>query len=159
MHTKRFKKNISKDEVLAVMATQREAEERWQYDSGIYDVSQLELEKEPWHMEYHPSWRKVRRSLLERAGYRCECEGECGLPWEHGQRPDGRVGRRRCPNRQGQRAIGRRRKAVLCIAHTCQNKSCIRDSHLKVMCRACHWSYDQRGTDRRPCPPTSPLTL
>jgi hypothetical protein len=76
---------------------------------------------------------------MERAGGRCECEGECGLH-------DGRdlLDRQahRCVEQHGQPGKFAKGKIVLTIAHLCHRKKCARRKHLKAMCQRCHLRYD-----------------
>lgn len=92
---------------------------------------------------YPADWRAFsRRVREERAGGRCECEGECGL---HRTNP----GPRRCEERNGERARWARGRIVLTVAHlnaaggpcAC-DPLCADDAHVRAMCQRCHLRYD-----------------
>ena len=68
---------------------------------------------------------------FERAGGRCECEGECGRGTHEG----------RCPNVHGEPAYGTGSKVVLTVAHLTHE---LEDrKHVKAMCQGCHLHYDK----------------
>ncbi len=56
---------------------------------------------------YPPDWPQISLAIKERAGWRCECEGECG----RGTHPG------RCPNRHGNPAYGTGSTVCLTTAH------------------------------------------
>ena len=83
---------------------------------------------------YPPDWAAISaRIRFERAGGRCECEGECGRGMHEG----------RCPNRHGELAYGSAKKAVLTTAHLNHDPSDCRDENLRGMCAGCHLHYDR----------------
>jgi hypothetical protein len=100
--------------------------------------------------EYPAGWFDPgeRERLLRRAGYQCECRGECGV--EHSildpitNEPLLRAVR--CQQRDGE--LGE----VLTRAHLCQDPTCSECcqnyEHIKVYCRRCHLSYDNRQARR-----------
>ena len=57
---------------------------------------------------YPADWAAISLAIKERAGWRCECLGECGRGTHDG----------RCPNRHGQAAYGTGSKVVLTTAHS-----------------------------------------
>jgi len=92
---------------------------------------------------YGDEWPATRAVVIERAGDRCECEGECG--WT---RHLWLVGKRRCTaiNREPSPYTGSR--VVLTVAHLDRNGHLginIVD-RLKAMCQGCHLSYDRLPT-------------
>ena len=85
---------------------------------------------------YPKDWRAISaRIRAERAGGRCECEGECGL---HRTNP----GPRRCEERNGEAARWAKGKIVLTVAHLCHDETCSDESHMRAMCQRCHLRYD-----------------
>lgn len=82
---------------------------------------------------YPINWEAMRRAVLARADYRCECAGECGLHHE-----------RRCEEAHTQPAKWARGKVVLTIAHLDHDpETCADLARLKAMCQRCHLRYDQ----------------
>jgi hypothetical protein len=83
---------------------------------------------------YPPDWPQIsNRIRFERAGGRCECEGECGRGTHHG----------RCTNVHGGRAYGTGSIVVLTTAHLNHDPSQCDDANLKAMCQGCHLHYDR----------------
>lgn len=83
---------------------------------------------------YPADWHALsRRIRLERAGGRCECEGECGRGTHEG----------RCPNFHGGSAYGTGSVVVLTTAHLNHTPEDCRDENLKAMCQGCHLHYDR----------------
>lgn len=81
---------------------------------------------------YGPDWGEFSHHIkFERAGGRCECEGECGRGTHTG----------RCPNKHGQPAYGTGSQVVLTTAHLCHTPEC--REHVKAMCQGCHLHYDR----------------
>ena len=81
---------------------------------------------------YGKDWADFSRVIrFERAGGRCECEGECGRGTHAG----------RCPNEHGAPAYGTGSTVVLTVAHLCHTPEC-RD-HVRAMCQGCHIHYDR----------------
>jgi hypothetical protein len=87
---------------------------------------------------YPVEWKKISKYVrFDRAGGRCECEGECAR---------GHQGR--CPNLHGQPAYGSGSTVILTTAHlnhtpeicgTEEDPFC----YLKAMCQGCHLHYDK----------------
>lgn len=84
---------------------------------------------------YPKNWKAVSLAIRERAGGRCECEGECGL---HRTNP----GPRRCRERNGQPATFAKGRVVLTVAHLNHQPEDCRDENLKAYCQRCHLRYD-----------------
>ena len=96
----------------------------------------------PTGVVYPAHWRAFARSIRERAGERCECDGRCGL---HRTNP----GPRRCEERNGEPATWARGIVVLTIAHlnasgdVCRcDPLCADEAHVLAMCQRCHLRYD-----------------
>ena len=83
----------------------------------------------PTNAQYPEGWHEFSQKIrFERAGGRCECEGECGL---HQTNP----GPRRCTEEHG--------RIVLTVAHLCQcDPLCAIAEHVKAMCQRCHLRVD-----------------
>ncbi|CAA0129288.1 Uncharacterised protein [Mycolicibacterium vanbaalenii] len=83
---------------------------------------------------YPPDWKQIsERIRFERAGGRCECEGECGRGTHEG----------RCPNVHGLSAYGTGSKVVLTVAHLNHTPEDCGDANLRAMCNGCHLHYDR----------------
>jgi hypothetical protein len=83
---------------------------------------------------YGADWPEFsRRIRFERAGGRCECEGECGRGTHDG----------RCPNEHGKPAYGTRSAVVLTVAHLTHEPECRDEDQVKAMCQGCHLHYDR----------------
>ena len=81
---------------------------------------------------YGPDWRAFSDSIrFNRAGRRCECEGECGRGTHKG----------RCPNVHLEPAYSTGARTVLTVAHLCHTPEC--REHVKAMCQGCHLAYDR----------------
>jgi hypothetical protein len=82
---------------------------------------------------YPADWPVIsKRIRFERAGGRCECEGECGRGTHEG----------RCPNTHGGQAYGSGSIVVLTTAHLDHTPENCADNNLKAMCQGCHLHYD-----------------
>ena len=92
----------------------------------------------PWDRTKYPDdWEsRSDRIRFDRAGGRCECEGECGLHRTH-------PGPRRCTERHGQPADWANGLIVLTVAHLDHDTTHNDDNNLKAMCQRCHLRYDQ----------------
>ena len=90
---------------------------------------------------YPKNWKEIRKRILERAGDRCECEGECGLHTTTG----------RCVELNGYPAEYARGKVVLTIAHLDHDETNheVTDDRLKALCQRCHLRYDIPEKKRR----------
>lgn len=83
---------------------------------------------------YPADWPELaRRIKRDRAGWRCECEGECGRGTHAG----------RCPNREGSAAYGTGSKVVLTVAHLDHTPEHSDEANLRAMCQGCHLHYDR----------------
>ena len=82
---------------------------------------------------YPKNWRDISMAIRERAGQRCECEGECGLHPDH-----------RCEEHNGHFAKWAKGKIVLTVAHLNHIPEDCRADNLKAMCQRCHLRYDQK---------------
>ncbi len=89
----------------------------------------------PENRDRYPSdWRQIsHRIKAERAGWRCECHGECGRGTHDS----------RCPNVHGQPAYGTGSKVVLTTAHLDHTPEHCDDDNLRAMCQGCHLHYDR----------------
>src|SRR3990167_4069474 len=87
---------------------------------------------------YPANWKSFSHSIrVDRAEYRCECIGECGL------HPETNDGPRRCTERHMQPAVYARGKVVLTTAHLCVcDPICAIPEHVKAMCNRCHLRID-----------------
>lgn len=82
---------------------------------------------------YPGNWRTLSDSIrFERAGSRCECEGECGRGTHAG----------RCPNVHGGEAYGTGSRVVLTVAHLDHTPENCDLANLRAMCQGCHLHYD-----------------
>lgn len=82
---------------------------------------------------YPADWKQIsERIRFERAGGRCEREGECGRGTHVG----------RCPNMHGRPAYTTGSVVVLTTAHLNHTPEDCRDDNLKAMCNGCHLHYD-----------------
>ena len=86
---------------------------------------------------YPKEWGAISLRIKERAGWRCECEGECGR--SHGGR---------CAAHHGDEFYlsggirPRKRPVVLTTAHLEHEPGNCADENLKAMCEGCHNRYD-----------------
>ncbi len=89
-------------------------------------------------VKYPRNWRAISDGIrFDRAGGRCECEGECGL---HHTTP----GPRRCVERHGEPAQWAKGTVVLTVAHLDHEPSHCSDDNLRAMCQRCHLRYDTK---------------
>ena len=86
---------------------------------------------------YPNDWKKISAAIRERAGNRCECEGECGLHRTH-------PGPRRCIEINGQPAKWAKGTVILTTAHLDHVPENCDPSNLKAMCQRCHLRYDMK---------------
>jgi hypothetical protein len=82
---------------------------------------------------YPADWVCISKRIKDRAGWRCECEGECGRGTHVG----------RCTNQHGCSAYGTGSTVVLTTAHLDHTPENCRDDNLKAMCQGCHLHYDR----------------
>lgn len=84
---------------------------------------------------YPADWPAISLAIkADRAGWRCECQGECGR---------GTHGLRRCPNRHGEPAYGTGSRVVLTTAHLDHTPENCDPFNLRAMCQGCHLHYDR----------------
>ena len=81
--------------------------------------------------DYPADWAAISLRIRERAGWRCECTGECGL--HRGVR---------CSERNGHDAQWANGKVVLTVAHRNHAPADVRDENLMALCNTCHLRYD-----------------
>ena len=77
---------------------------------------------------YPKDWSDISMAIKNRAGWRCECEGECDRGTHGG----------RCPNRHNRLAYGTTSVVILTTAHLNHTPEDCRPENLKVMCQGCH---------------------
>lgn len=82
---------------------------------------------------YPDDWDQISARIKHRAGFRCECEGECGRGTHDG----------RCPNLHLLPAYGTGSKVILTTAHLNHQPEDCRPENLKAMCQGCHLHYDR----------------
>ena len=82
---------------------------------------------------YPADWPQVSRAVKDRAGWRCECLGECGRGSHAG----------RCPNVHGRAAYGTGSVVVLTTAHLDHTPENCDPANLRAMCQSCHLHYDR----------------
>lgn len=81
---------------------------------------------------YPKDWKAVSLTIRQRAGWQCECEGEC----------DTGHGPCRCTAEQGGSTMSGGR-VVLTVAHLDHQPEHCDPSNLKAMCQRCHLAYDR----------------
>lgn len=82
---------------------------------------------------YSADWPQIsRRIRFERAGGRCECQGECGVE-HHG----------RCGARHGEAHPVTGSMVILTTAHLDHVPENLDDLNLKALCQRCHLRYDR----------------
>jgi len=86
---------------------------------------------------YPADWPTISTAIKERAGWRCECSGECGRPYLHLDRDE------RCRNVHGEPAWQTGSKVVLTTAHLDHTPENCAPANLKAMCQGCHLHYDR----------------
>lgn len=85
-------------------------------------------------IRYPADWQEIsKRIRFERAGGRCECEGECGRGTHDG----------RCPNVHGGEAYGTGSLVILTVAHLDNTPENCADENLRAMCQGCHLHLDR----------------
>ncbi len=87
----------------------------------------------PWDRSLYPdNWAEITLSIRERAGGRCECQGECGLHTTTG----------RCVERNREPAQFANGRVVLSVAHLDHDPQNSDPANLRAMCARCHLRYD-----------------
>lgn len=88
---------------------------------------------------YPDDWPAISLGIRrDRAGWRCECLGECGM-----SHANGRHARGRCPNRHGSPSVHTGKRVVLTVAHLDHTPEHCHPTNLKAMCQGCHLRYDR----------------
>lgn len=82
---------------------------------------------------YPDDWPEISLEIKVRAGWRCECRGECGRGTHEG----------RCPNEHGKPAYGTGSKVVLTTAHLDHVPENCASENLRAWCQGCHLHYDR----------------
>lgn len=85
---------------------------------------------------YPSDWADISRAIKERAGWRCECEGECGM------RTHVDLGGR-CENRHRKPSVYTGSVVILTTAHLNHQPEDCRPENLRAMCQGCHLFYDR----------------
>lgn len=116
----------------------------------------------PEHAQFYrsPEWKATRARILERAGNRCECTGECGDAHNCGAPNGAIIARHLAPPWQyhvhycsggcmvlpcdefephGFRVV----RVVLTIAHLDHDTGQVPDNRLKALCQRCHLRADR----------------
>lgn len=83
---------------------------------------------------YPADWRTIAWGVKARAGWRCECHGECGSPKHTAGR---------CPAIQGHANPATGSTVVLTAAHLDHTPENCDPANLRAMCQLCHLAYDQ----------------
>ena len=82
---------------------------------------------------YPRNWPAISLSIRkDRAGDRCECQGECGC--DHAGR---------CPERNGRHHSVTGSVVVLTVAHLNHQPEDNRGENLRAMCQRCHLAHDR----------------
>jgi hypothetical protein len=83
---------------------------------------------------YPDDWDEISAAIKQRAGWRCECTGECG-----------RGHYTRCDRIDRSTVIVDRKpvRIVLTVAHLNHTPEDCREDNLKAMCQGCHVHYDR----------------
>ena len=110
---------------------------------------------------YPKDWLTLRKTVLARAKYGCECRGECGSTHQEGPcaAGDGQLIQRvkldlavwvRAYAGAETRLHNPPIKVVLTTAHICQESMCNDLTHLLALCQLCHLRLDakQHATSR-----------
>lgn len=87
---------------------------------------------------YPADWADISLAIKDRAGWRCECGGECGRPAEHLDDTG------RCVNTHGRPAYRTGSRVVLTTAHLNHTPEDCDPANLKAMCQGCHLHYDRQ---------------
>lgn len=85
---------------------------------------------------YPKDWPELSRWVkVERAGGRCECEGECGRREPHAGR---------CTNVHGEPDYATGKRTVMTCAHLNHVPEDVEQANLRAFCAPCHLSYDRQ---------------
>lgn len=80
---------------------------------------------------YPPNWPEIAKAVKDAAGWRCECEGECGR--DHSGR---------CPDEHGKPAHDTGKTIVITCAHLNHVPEDVRPENLAAFCAPCHLRFD-----------------
>lgn len=86
---------------------------------------------------YPDDWKQISAGVKDRAGWRCDCRGECGRPADH------LADDARCRNRHGEPAHGTGSRVVLTTAHLDHTPENCDPGNLRAFCQGCHLHYDR----------------
>lgn len=105
--------------------------------------------------DYPPDWRKISRDVRERAGWRCECTGQCGADHALERDADGLLPGAailgRCAAVHDKRHPITGSRVIMTVAHLWRGPcadhhaagvKCGDPAHLLAMCQRCHLAYD-----------------
>lgn len=81
---------------------------------------------------YPENWRGIRAQMLERAGFVCECTGECGTVHQGG----------RCSEKHATLARSFNGLVLLTIAHLDHRPENSAPDNLRALCQRCHLRVD-----------------
>lgn len=90
---------------------------------------------------YPKSWRGISNRIKERAGWQCECVGECGL--HEGERCDRTHNQILRSDKLDEWGVPKWFYVVLTVAHLDHTPENCEDDNLKAMCQRCHNRYDR----------------
>lgn len=83
-------------------------------------------------LRYPPNWTEISLWVKRRAGWRCECLGQCGRGHDS-----------RCTAVHGGPSVVSGKPVVLTTAHLDHTPENCRPANLRAMCQACHLAYDR----------------
>lgn len=105
-----------------------------QHSGDYYSPRRRVMPIRPENKDRYPDdWKEISLAIKERAGWQCECGGECGRGTHEG----------RCPNKHGEPAYGSGSNVVLTTAHLDHVPENCEPENLKAMCQGCHLHYDR----------------
>jgi hypothetical protein len=84
-------------------------------------------------VRYPTDWKRIAMEVKDKAGWVCQCCGECGE----------RHPARGCGARHGERVPGSSRRVMLTVAHLNHTPEDCRAENLLAMCAVCHLRYDK----------------
>jgi hypothetical protein len=91
---------------------------------------------------YPDDWPEISREIrFVRAGGRCECEGECGMPGHLQGMFE--FGESRCLNIHGEPSVYSGKRVVLTTAHLDHTPENCDPENLRAFCNGCHLWYDR----------------
>lgn len=86
---------------------------------------------------YPENWSKISLEVRDDAGWRCECQGECG----HEHRLE--MASIRCKAEQDEPHPVTGSRVVLTVAHLDHQPENCERSNLRALCQRCHLAYDK----------------